>query len=1001
MQERKAGGLSREQLLQALEEKAAAYTPEWRMDLEHPDMGTAVALVFADMFADTARQFQRTAEKNQRAFFNELDAKLLPAEPARGYVTFSLSTDAYGGTEVPAGFGLSAEGEARIPFETADAVYVCPVRLDAIVSVEAENDRISRIYHRGESNEEPAPFELFSGKGDNLQSRQFFACFDEVLQIKGAAVLRLELVPWRFWEAGENGLAWLADSEEARFEYFDGEHFTGFEKQRFESGSILLEKGAGQPPFVSRQWEGSDGYWIRCRLLKKYNRPDLKIEDVKLSVQASHLPPDAVQNEEGELNLWEFLPFGQRPTLFAEAYIAADEVLSKRNARITMQMKVDFVKIPQEYVPGEAERDWKLLMKRSDFKTNPEADITIEEVIWEYFNGVGWSRLFPSNQYQDIFGQAQKAMGRRLSIEFTCPEDASPILCNSLEARYLRVRVLKMANLLQPKGSFITPVLSGVNFSYQYMEKKPRPKYLYSLNNMKWKDYPGKYLGLRPDPLPLFQKLEAEGLELYLGFALPFWHGPIRILFATAESMQARLPRLEMEYLSETGWKGLSAVDETDSMQRTGLVTFMAQGDYKKERLWEYEGFWIRLRDREAQYQRRSAANPLPRIMGIYPNSVRVLAVSTKPEEYFSIEEKEENKVCRLLETQIYDLKVWVDENSRLSGREKQRLSMKLKTECEYDRNGELSRYWVLWEEREDFYSSGPADRHYIVDRNEGRVMFSNGRQGAIPPGGTDTIRIWYRCTSGKEANVDAGQVRQMDRSLGFITQVNNTEIIGGGCSQETVEGAIRRSAKGLRHGSRAVTAGDFEALALEASRNVLKVKCFSGCGADGRREPGAVTLVLLQRDFLHGRKHFDSIRASVEDYLKPRLPGNMAVLGKLHVVGPEFLRICCRVSLTIRDYNQVFEVQKQVRARIDSFLHPVTGNYHGRGWDIGQIPNGTQVTNAIREIPGILYIQEVWMSAYKDSRQGPVEVDLKSGAVGNYALPLSGVHDIQIGVDQ
>lgn len=1000
MQERQAGNVSREQLLQALEEKASAYTPEWRMDLEHPDMGTAVALVFADMFADTIRQFQRIPEKNQRAFFNELDAKLLPAAPAKGYVTFSLSTDAYGGTEVPAGYGLSAEGETRVPFETADAVYVCPTRLDTIVSADADNDRITRIYQRGESNEEPGPFELFSKKGDNLQSRQFFACFDEVLQIKGAALIRLELTPWRFGEDGIDGLAWLADLEEARFEYFDGEHFTGFQQQRFENGFIRLEKGAGQPPFASRQWEGSTGYWIRCRLLKKYSRSDLKIEDMKLSVQASHLDPDAIQNEEGELNPWEFLPFGQRPSLFAEAYIAADEVLSKKNARVNLQMKVNFIKVPQEYVQGEAERNWKLIMRRSDFKPNPEVDITIEEVIWEYFNGSGWSRLFPSNQYQDIFGQAQKAMGRRLNLEFTCPEDASPILYNSLEARYLRVRVLKMANLLQPKGSFITPVLSEVNFSYRYTDKRPRPKNLYSLNNLHWRDYPGKRLGMGPDPISLFQKLEAEGLELYLGFAMPFQQGPIRILFATAESMGTKLPRLEMDYLSKTGWKSLLAVDETDSMQKTGLVTFMAQGDYKKERLWEYEGFWIRLRDRDALYQRRPAAEPLPRIMGIYPNSVKVLAVSTKPEEYFSIEEKEENKVCQLLETQIYDLKVWVDENSRLSGQEKQRLSLQQRTECEYDRDGELLHYWVLWEEREDFYSSGPADRHYMVDRNKGRVMFSNGRQGAVPPGGMTAIRIWYRCTGGDGANLEAGQINQMDRSLGFITQVNNTEIIGGGCGQETVERAIKRSAKGLRHGSRAVTAGDFEDLALEASRNVLKAKCFSGRGADGQREPGAVTLVLLQRDFLHGRKHFDSIRTSVEEYLKPRLPGNMAALGRFHVVEPEFLRICCRVSLTILDFNQVFEVQRQVKERIDSFLHPVTGNYHGGGWEIGQLPNGTQITNAIREIPGILYIQEVWMSAYKDSQQGPVEVDLKNRGAGNYALPLSGVHDIQIEVD-
>ena len=41
--------------LDKVRERASSYTPEWRMDLENPDGGTALALLFAGMYEDTLK----------------------------------------------------------------------------------------------------------------------------------------------------------------------------------------------------------------------------------------------------------------------------------------------------------------------------------------------------------------------------------------------------------------------------------------------------------------------------------------------------------------------------------------------------------------------------------------------------------------------------------------------------------------------------------------------------------------------------------------------------------------------------------------------------------------------------------------------------------------------------------------------------------------------------------------------------------------------------------
>ena len=58
-----------------------------------------------------------------------------------------------------------------------------------------------------------------------------------------------------------------------------------------------------------------------------------------------------------------------------------------------MSFNLDFVSIPLEYDVAEDPVEWKWITDRSNLRPNPEYDVTIEEIIWEYYNGSGWARL--------------------------------------------------------------------------------------------------------------------------------------------------------------------------------------------------------------------------------------------------------------------------------------------------------------------------------------------------------------------------------------------------------------------------------------------------------------------------------------------------------------------------------------------------------------------------------------------------------------------------------
>ena len=94
---------TRQDIIREIKEKAKSYTPEWHLEPEEPDIAAALGLACAEMFEGTIRKINRLPQKNKIAFYNMLNASLLPAAPSEGWISFGLSSEDADNTEAPRG----------------------------------------------------------------------------------------------------------------------------------------------------------------------------------------------------------------------------------------------------------------------------------------------------------------------------------------------------------------------------------------------------------------------------------------------------------------------------------------------------------------------------------------------------------------------------------------------------------------------------------------------------------------------------------------------------------------------------------------------------------------------------------------------------------------------------------------------------------------------------------------------------------------------------------
>jgi uncharacterized phage protein gp47/JayE len=403
------------------------------------------------------------------------------------------------------------------------------------------------------------------------------------------------------------------------------------------------------------------------------------------------------------------------------------------------------------------------------------------------------------------------------------------------------------------------------------------------------------------------------------------------------------------EYRAAEGWRELTVLDETRGFRQSGMIQFIGPQDATPTD--GLGGTLYRLRARLKQGESMYAAP----IRGIWLNAVWAAEQHKIERELAGRSDGNPGQSFQLRRTPVLDGEtVEVEEWSGRGDAWRSALPDVPETEIRFERDpatGVVASAWVRWQERAHFYASGPRDRHYVLERATGLLRF-----GTNVPSAGKRIAVSYASGGGVAGNVRAGAVKELRTAAPYISGVVNPIAARGGADSESIDRVLRRGPQHLRHRDRALSAQDFEWLALEASPEVARVRCQPLAGPDGTAQRGWVALVVVPRS-LDARPALSAeLARSVFDHVAARAPAGASI----RVLGPRYAAVSVRAVVIPTDAAEAARIEARVRGALVRFLHPLTGGREGRGWAFGQFVHLSQLAAVIEGVDGVEHAEEI-----------------------------------------
>ena len=980
---------TKQDIIDEIAKLARSYTPEWRFDPENPDVGSVLGIIYAEMFDGTVQRFNRALYKHHIAFLNNLDLSINPAVPAGGVVTFVKSENYGGGVYVPSKTRLIAEstdGDEMI-YESQQSVFVTSALISSIYSTSSEKDIIIKPYD-GSGDIRECGLELFNtAVCSNLQRHFLAMCHKHVLHVKDNSEIVLTMLPANMKQNPSAIMPVLADEKAVRWCYLDGDEWKEFDHVSSSGDSIILGKADGIS-ISPAEFEGTESCWIGCRVIdieqaKSVEAGAFHIRTEKTDIKPQHVYADDIEQEPAGFN-----PFGEEVTPYSECYISCDEVFTKVGATVKISFGLSYTLVEKEIEMPKQEVDYKFIMKQRLEFINEKVDVTAEKAVWEYWNGMGWARLRMAQEAYSVFDGRRKGV---VEFSFTCPEDMQTISVGAFETYWIRIRLVSVKNAYKVFCRHILPVMSKLNLSYQYEDTGLPPEKAIAFNNTGTDDVT---LDLRTGTgSRLFKKLGYDKTAVYFGLDKRPEGSPVSIYFDIKNNAPGMRPPVMWEYLSDgmdgSRWKELRISDATDHFTNSGIITLLIPDDFKENMLFGEMACWIRISDIKGSYD---AVVEYPVINGIYMNSAAITNIETMEEETFFIEEKKPGISLRLPRENVLSQRVFVNEQGMLSGADDA-----VPYETVKDTLGNITELWVEWKEVDNFLNSESGSRHYVIDRLSGTILFGDGRNGMIPPRRDDeAVRVQYQTGGGSRGNVGKGGIERVADALRFIESAYNPVPTHGGCDFEDVDTAIVRGANLLRHNKRAVTVEDFEALAFEASRSIAKVRCVPNICRDGSVKPGMISLAVLLKEYDKGGSTFLSQKERIERFITEMADCTVSV-GGLSVIEPLYIRISSKIWVSVRNAEMLYEMQRTIKEQITRFLDPLTGNFSGKGWDIGELPDRERLYSYLKALNLPCSLKRLVLTAKEMNGLSQREIDLGDYEGNPFATGINGDHEVVV----
>jgi hypothetical protein len=439
--------------------------------------------------------------------------------------------------------------------------------------------------------------------------------------------------------------------------------------------------------------------------------------------------------------------------------------------------------------------------------------------------------------------------------------------------------------------------------------------------------------------------------------------------FATAAGARA-VPQpaaVDWHYWDGQGWAKLAVQDGSEAFTRSGLLELLPPTNFARRRLFGRDAYWLR-----AEWTKGDYTLP-PRLARLLPNTTLAQQTTTFVNEVLGSSNGVEAQRFRSTRAPVLaGQELEVREPEPPAAEEQASLEEEEGDDAVRivrDAAGRPREIWVRWHEVPDFYGSGLRDRHYVIDHLSGEIAFGDGTNGRVPPRGSGNVRLArYQSGGGRGGNRAAGAVAQLKTTVPYVEKATNPEPAAGGAEAETTEALLERMPRTLRHRDRAVTVEDYGDLARLASPEVARALCvpLRDLAADRLGvvpQPGAVSVVVVPATSDVKPLPTLELLTRTQDFLEARAAATAAVT----VVGPQYIRVDVNAEVAVASPEGASSVERGLRERLASFLHPLTGGLDGRGWDFGRSPHRSDFFALIESVPGIDHVRYLQIGETED----------------------------------
>jgi len=921
------------------------YCPEWT-NHNPSDPGITLLELYAWMTEMTLYRLNKVPEKNFITFLDLIGVRLLPPEPARAVLQFEPAEGVDlllpGGTQVAT---LQAGGGDPVTFETVRDLPLLPLSVVRALS----SHRGTATDHTDALTDEEAKETLFQGVAE---VERFLYLGDDRL-----AALNEECAVDVFFDRmpGSQGPQIPQITE---WQYWDGKRWREMAQNRAEN------KGPGHIAFASHpgaektEVNGVTTVWIRGKLVEPLQDPrSVQLDNVRVRVEilGEGIPADGAFVNIGN---YIFLPveqgksfhaFGEEPAFDYSFYVASEQVFSGADARVKIEVTLADQAVAQ---PPE-----------------PSPDLL---VLWEYWNGRKWAEIgrtgsmgVSGDQGDFHFLDSTNALSRNGAITFDRPQNMSKTEVGGQVNYWLRARInggnygapgayeLVGTNWVFKEDRPLRPPLVR-SLVFKYVREPTAVARLFSFNDFAFRDHGDD----AKTPYVYFQPFlpdRDENPAFYVGFSEPFPRRTVWVYFRLDEEAQpggadreysAPGPRVVWESWDGARWVDLLPQDGTRGFTRSGYLEFEGPREMVAQELFGAMAFWLRAR------LESGAWDSAPVLRAIVLNAVDAIQGETIDELVGSSDGNALQTMSLANAPILAGAQLWVREPDPPSPAD----AVKLKAEegedaVVPDEDGE--GFWVRWHRADHFFQSDADSRHYVLDPIKGEIEFGDGHNGLPPPAGHDNVKAHYRIGGGTSGNVGPHTLTVLKQAVAFVQRVDNPFPATGGADPESLEEAKRRGTWAIKNRDRAITADDYEQLAMAASRRVARARCVQS------PLDGSVVLLVVPKAERSDESHIVPSR-DLLDQVGAFIERRRLITAKVQVGKPRYVDCSLRLTISLKPGATPDRVKSDIRDKVRKLLHPLKGGPKNDGWPFGRSVGKADVYPLAESVDGVDRMQDL-----------------------------------------